>query len=199
MTSTHEEHASWTFVDLCLFLGAILPCYLMGFFLVRIGQAVAPATFASNAVRTLVFQTAIYGFLLGTLYVLVSVRHEQSLSRSLSWTLAFRGAWLCLAAVPLLTIGLLALGALLKAPEVTNPVEQLISGRGSLLTVALFATILRALVRGTVFSRFPVRNLSNEISGLGRRSRYPRLRSRCCMGKNTNGRGRPCWRSSWRG
>ncbi len=162
LTPTHEEHASWTFVDLCLFLGAILPCYLMGFLLVRIGQAVAPATFASNAVRALVFQTAIYAFLLGTLYVLVSVRHGRELWKSLGWTLRFRGAWICVVAAPLLAISVSALGVIFHAPGI-NPVENLISGRVSRLFVAIFITILGPLFEELFFRGFLFAILQRDL------------------------------------
>jgi uncharacterized protein len=154
MAPTHEEHASWTFVDLALFLGAILPCYLLGFMLVWVGQKLAPASFASNAVRALVFQTAIYGFLLGTLYVLVSVRHGQALWRSLGWTVPFRGAWICAVVAPILAIAISAVGSLLHAPAILNPVENLISGRASLFIVALFATVLGPLFEELFFRGF---------------------------------------------
>jgi membrane protease YdiL (CAAX protease family) len=74
--------------------------------------------------------------------------------RSLGWTLAFRGAWLCLLAAPFLAFGLAALGALSRAPAIPNPVENLISGRVSMLIAALFATILGPLFEELFFRGF---------------------------------------------
>src|ERR1051325_4316732 len=125
MTPSREDQASWTFEDLGLFLGAIVPCYLLGALLVYVGKALAPGAFASEAVRTLVFQCSIYALMLATLYTLATVRHDQPLWPSLGWTLAFRGAWWCLAAAPILAFGLAALGALLRAPAVPTPVDNL--------------------------------------------------------------------------
>jgi hypothetical protein len=62
-----ESQAFWSFEDLALFLGAILPAWLVGSLLVRFGQTLAPAAFSSAAVRTLAFQTTIYALLIGAL------------------------------------------------------------------------------------------------------------------------------------
>jgi membrane protease YdiL (CAAX protease family) len=153
MTPSREDQSSWDFADLGLFLGAILPSFLVGWMLTWIGRTVAPATFANNAVRALVLQISIYAVLLGTLYVLVSVRHGQPLWRSLNWTLHFRGAWICLGVAPLLAIGISSLGAVLHAPAI-NPVENLISGRVSLVIVGLLVTILGPLFEELFFRGF---------------------------------------------
>jgi len=159
MTPSPEEQAPWTFEDLGLFLGAIVPCYLLGALLLYAGKKLAPVAFGSEAVQTLVFQCSIYALMLGTLYALANVRHDQPLWRSLGWTLAFRGAWWCLAAAPLLAFGVSALAALLRAPAIPTPVENLISGRLSLMIVGFFATVLgpffeELLFRGFLFGLF---------------------------------------------
>src|SRR5258708_1866489 len=107
MPATHErdpfERGSfWSFEDLALFLGAIVPALVGGIILVRVGRAIAPGPFSSEAVQTLVFQSAIYAVLASALYVLVAVRYGRPLWRSLGFTLQFRGAWWCLAAAPVL-------------------------------------------------------------------------------------------------
>jgi membrane protease YdiL (CAAX protease family) len=154
MFPSPENQDSWDFTDLGLFLGAILPCYVLGALPVYLGKALAPDAFASEGVRTLVSQCSIYALMLGTLYALATVRHDQPFWRSLGFTLAFRGAWLCLVAAPFLAIGLAALGALSRAPMIPNPVENLISGRVSLLIAALFATILGPLFEELFFRGF---------------------------------------------
>jgi len=154
VTPSPEHQDSWDFTDLGLFLGAIVPCYLIGALLVYAGKAVAPGAFASEGVRTLVFQCALYALMLGALFALATVRHDQPLWRSLGWTLAFRGAWLCLAVSPFLAFGLAALGALTRAPLIPNPVENLISGRVSMFIAAVFATILGPLFEELFFRGF---------------------------------------------
>ena len=65
MTPSRDSGAFWSFEDLALFLGAILPAWLMGALFVRFGQSLAPGAFSSSAVRTLAFQCSIYALLIG--------------------------------------------------------------------------------------------------------------------------------------
>src|SRR5579862_7436179 len=152
--SVSDTGTAWTFEDLALFLGAIIPAYIVSMLVMIMGRALAPGIFSSTAIQTLVFQGSIYGLLLLTLYVLISVRHDQPLWRSLGWTLAFRGAWVCVAAAPFLAIGISALGALLRAPAIPTPVQRLISDRVSLAIVALFATALGPVFEELLFRGF---------------------------------------------
>jgi hypothetical protein len=137
-TPAPEGDAFWGFEDLGLFLGALLPAFLVGMILVRAGRLAAPRTFASEAVQALVFQAAIYLVLAG----------------ALGWTFHFRGAWLYLAVAPVLAISVSALAALLHARDVPTPVESLITSRASLVAVLLFAALVGPVFEELVFRGF---------------------------------------------
>jgi uncharacterized protein len=149
-----EGKAFWGFEDLGLFLGALLPAFLGGAILVRVGRLLAPRTFASEAVRALVFQGAIYAVLALALYLLLAVGHGRPMWRSLGWTLEFRGAWMCLGGAPLLALAVSALAAMLRAPDVPTPVESLITSRASLVAVLLFAALAGPVFEELVFRGF---------------------------------------------
>jgi membrane protease YdiL (CAAX protease family) len=144
----------WSFEDLALFLGAILPAVMGGVIVVRVGRAIAPRAFLSEAVQTLVFQSAIYVLLAGALYMLLAVRHRRPMWKSLGWTTQFRGAWWCLAGAPVLAVAISAAGALLHAPDIPTPVESLITSRASLAAVLVFATLFGPLFEELVFRGF---------------------------------------------
>src|SRR3981081_1561024 len=114
------ERSPWSFEDLGLMLGAVLPSLLVGVVVVRAGRAVSPQAFKSEAVSTLVYQCVFYAALLAALYLITLMRYRQPFWRALGWPFAFRGAWVCVLAAPLLAIGLSALGVLLRTPEIVN-------------------------------------------------------------------------------
>ena len=165
MTPSRETRAFWSFEDLALFLSAILPAWLAGMLLVQFGQALAPAAFSNNAVRALVFQGVIYALLIGALYMLIAFRYRRPLWQSMGWVTPERGAWWCVFGGPALAIALSALGEAMRAPAIPTPVEDLISGRGSLLLVAFFAVVLGPLFEELLFRGFllPLLQLSLGI------------------------------------
>lgn len=154
MTPSRDSGAFWSFEDLALFLGAVLPSWLVGVLLVQFGQSLAPVAFANTAVRTLAFQSAIYALLIGALYMVITFRYRRPLWQSLGWVVPERGAWWCVFGGPALAIGLSALGVVLRAPAIPTPVEGLISGRGSLWLVAFFAVVLGPLFEELLFRGF---------------------------------------------
>jgi membrane protease YdiL (CAAX protease family) len=154
MTQPREGRAFWGFEDLALFLGAILPAWMLGALLTRFGQAMAPAAFSNNAVRQLAFQSAIYALLIGALYMVISFRYRKPLWQSMGWVAPERGKWWCIFGGPALAIGLSILGVVLRAPAVPTPVDSLISGRASLALVAVFAVVLAPLFEELLFRGF---------------------------------------------
>src|SRR4029077_16058062 len=119
----------WDYLDLALFLGAILPSLALAAVLLRTTRMVAPAFFGSDAVRTLVFQSFMYVFLVGALYLVVAWRYGEPFLTSLGWTFPLQAALLVLVAGPALTIALSALGVLLRAPLDSSQIEVLIKSR----------------------------------------------------------------------
>lgn len=152
--SGRDDDAFWTFEDLGLFLGALLPAFLLGLVLVRGGRLLAPQAFATEAVQALVFQSAIYIVLGLALYLLLAVRYGQPMWRSLGWNMRFRGAWLYLWSAPVLAIGVSALATALHAGDVPTPIENLITSRGSLIAVLLFAALIGPVFEELVFRGF---------------------------------------------
>ena len=125
----------WSYEDLALLLAAILPCGIVALLLPRLFGV------TSKGGGTLIIQSAFFGLLLTVLYLLVSKRYQQPFWRSMAWSWPVPGWLWCVVGGPILTFVVSALGALLHAPEVPDPVKQLITGRASLLIVMLFAVV----------------------------------------------------------
>ena len=153
MTPAGDEYPFWGYEDLALFLGAVLPSVGLAVLVVRI------ARLTSKAATTLVYQSLIYVLLLAVLYLLIAQRYDRPFWRSLRWTSGFRGAWLCVIGGPALVIVSLALELALHEPFVPSPIEDLITGRVSLVIAMIFVTILgpvweELLFRGFLFPLF---------------------------------------------
>jgi hypothetical protein len=154
MTASRDSRAFWGFEDLALFLGAVLPAWLVGTLVLRFGRALAPGAFSNNAVRALVFQSAIYALLVGAMYMVITFRYGRPFWKSMGWVAPERGAWWCVFGGPALAGGLSVLGVILHTPTIPTPVESLISGRGSLVLVAFFAVVLGPLFEELLFRGF---------------------------------------------
>jgi uncharacterized protein len=154
MTASTENQAFWGFDDLGLFLGSLLPIYLLASLVLRLGETLVPSAFAREGVRLLAFQGALYVLILASLYLVIKTRYGKPLWSSLGWTLRFRGAWVCVIAAPLLALGISALGEVLRAPLIPNPAERLVAGQASLIAVAVFSSIAGPLFEELIFRGF---------------------------------------------
>lgn len=149
MTNEPEARAYpfWTYEDLGLFIGSIIPVFLLSMLIVQF------VPLPGGAVRAMAYQSLIYALLLGVLYLLVAWRYEQPFWRSLGWTV-FRLPFLCAAVGPVLAITTSTLGVLMKAPPDPSPIEDLISDRRSLFVMMLFLTVFGPVFEELVFRGF---------------------------------------------
>lgn len=144
----------WGYRDLALFLSAVLPSLALAAMLSRASRMVAPGWFFSDAVRTLVFQSFMYVFLLGALYLVVAWRYGEPFLTSLGWTFPIPRAFLVLTAGPALAVALSALGVILRAPQDSSQIEILIKSRASLAAIILFGVVLAPIVEEMLFRGF---------------------------------------------
>jgi len=149
MTSAPEprEYPFWTYEDLGLFIGSVIPVFLLAILAVQV------LPMHGGAVQALAYQSLIYLLLLGVLYLLVAWRYHQPFWQSLGWT-AFRVPFLCAAVGPVLAITTSVVGVLIKAPPTPSPIEDLISDRRSLFVMMLFLTIFGPVFEELVFRGF---------------------------------------------
>jgi len=135
-------------------LGAVLPSWALAFLLSQASRSLAPRLFSSDAVKTLVFQSFMYVFLVGSLYLVIALRYHAPFWRSLGWTFPIPRAFLLVVAGPLLAIALSALGVLLHAPMDGSQIEILIKSRASLAAIILFGVFLAPIFEEMLFRGF---------------------------------------------
>lgn len=142
-----RESPFWTYEDLGLFVGSVIPVFLLAWGIVRV------IPLPKGAVGAMVYQSLIYALMLGVLYIVVAWRYARPFWASLGWT-TFRLPFLCAAVGPALAIGTSALGVALKAPDLPSPVEGLISDRRSLFIMMLFLTVFGPVFEELIFRGF---------------------------------------------
>jgi membrane protease YdiL (CAAX protease family) len=143
-----DQTPFWSYEDLAFLVAAILPSIFAGSLLVRLLGV------TSKGAQTLVFQSSLIALLLAVLYFLVSWRYEMPFWESMGWSLPFRGAWWCLLGGPFLAIGGSVLGVILRAPEMPDPIKDLITNRLSLVIVMIFVVGLGPLYEELFFRGF---------------------------------------------
>ena len=156
-----ESSAFWSYEDLVLFLGAIIPSGVLGIALVR------ALHITSTPARTLLLQSLLYLALLGTLYLLIAVRYRRPFWRSLGWIFPERGFVGWLLAGSGLAILISVLGAALKAPQIKDPIRGLITNPASLIVVLLFLTVLGPIFEELVFRGFLFPLLARTFGAAG--------------------------------
>lgn len=145
--SDSRENPFWTYEDLALFVGSLLPCAA---FAVALGRVV---TFPEKGVQAIWTQFVFYLLALGVLYILISRRYGRPLWQSLGYHFRFRGAWGTIIAGPALAIALSLFGSALHAPDTSN-IPKLITDRASLIAVLIFAVLIGPVFEELVFRGF---------------------------------------------
>jgi uncharacterized protein len=142
-----REYPVWTYEDLGLLLGSVIPVFLLSWIVIRF------VPLPAGAVQAMIYQSLSYALLLGMLYLLVAWRYQQPFWRSLGW-ISFRWPFLYAAAGPLLAIGTSFLGVFLKAPPLPSPIEDLVTDRRSLVIMMLFLTVFGPVFEELIFRGF---------------------------------------------
>jgi membrane protease YdiL (CAAX protease family) len=160
MTPEHEN-PFWSYEDLALFAGGLLPCVALAFAVISLIH------FPSRGTQDVAFQFLFYALAFGVLYLLVARRYDRPLWRSLGYTFEFRGALVYAMAGPVLAISLGMLGYVLKTPAV-SPIPNLITDRSSLIAVLIFAVLVGPIFEELVFRGFLFPLIARSLgSGIG--------------------------------
>jgi membrane protease YdiL (CAAX protease family) len=153
----------WGYEDLALFASAILPSVALAALLLRTTRAMAPRFFAGDTATTLAFQSFMYAFLMGALYLLISFRYRRPFWSSIGWTFPIPRAPRLVVLGVALAIGLSSLGVLLHAPLMHSPIEDMITSRASLAIVMLFGVLLAPLFEEILFRGFLLPLLARSL------------------------------------
>jgi membrane protease YdiL (CAAX protease family) len=142
-----EPYPFWGYGDLAMFIGALLPSFLVAISCIAVFRKFASA---GRPIETIVFQTLLYILIVAALYMIVAVRYGKSFAESFR----LRGGFGYLFLGPLISIAVGALALRLGAPSVPSPVDMLMAGKRSIAIVGAIVVILGPMVEELVFRGF---------------------------------------------
>ena len=144
----------WGYGDVALFIGAVLPSFVLAALLLRIARAIAPGHIVSATWKSFLFQGFAYAFLIGALYLVVAWRHREPFLRSLAWRFPIPRAFALVMAGPVVALALAASAVFLGLPQQTSELEELLSGRRALAAWTLWGVIVAPAFEELVFRGF---------------------------------------------
>ena len=148
-----EETAYWTYQDLALFILMALPSLVLATLLAGLLKSYFGVP-TGRAAFLLLAQFTGYGFWFACLFLLLKTRYDRPFWKSLGWVTPRWNIFSTAFLGPMLAIGIVVLGVLLKTPDIEMPIKDLLSDWTSVILVGLFATTLGPLCEELAFRGF---------------------------------------------
>jgi membrane protease YdiL (CAAX protease family) len=143
----------WSWFDFAVFAGAVLPCTLLGYGIVKGLQWALHWTPPSEALIPLVAQTLGYLLLFGVLSLMFRL-YERPFWRSLGFTTLPLPAWWIVTAGLATALSVSLLGNLIGTPNTENDITKLMKDPLSLALMAVFGIFIAPLCEELVFRGF---------------------------------------------
>jgi membrane protease YdiL (CAAX protease family) len=144
-------HVFWTYEDLVLFGGALLPAIILG----SVCGAAAKAVFGvGRGVEGFIMQFAAYCCWFAALQSILFIRYEKPLWDSLGWNPSWRRIVTSFGFGLLVSAGLIFISAFLDKPPEDSPMAELLSNETTLILVGLFSATLGPLCEELAFRGF---------------------------------------------
>jgi membrane protease YdiL (CAAX protease family) len=161
--AVEETRPFWGWDDVLLFAGGVLPAILLATLLQKGGLIVLPAFFKSRLVQMLTVQSLFYILLMTVLWLIISVRHGRPFWSALDWRFPFQGVFFAFTLGPMIALSVGVLGVAFKAPRITMPFEDAVTGTASIILMGLFVAILGPVFEELVFRGFLLPLLERSI------------------------------------
>jgi len=149
-----ERYPFWTYVDLLLIAGLTLPCMALGILLVR-GLFWLLRLHPSLAVAELLpAQLLGYAFVFAAIAVMFRLQYGKPFWRSLGWA-TFRPplTWIVTCGIGT-AVAVAIAAALLKTPQTSNPMTDMMQDRTSLILLAVFGVAIAPVAEELAFRGF---------------------------------------------
>lgn len=149
-----EREAFWTYVDLLLIVFLTLPCMALGLLVVR------GAMWVMHSHSTLAVAELLPAQLLGYLMVFTAIaimfraQYGKPFWRSLGWKASGVPAGALALAGVSTAVAVAIAASLLKAPETSNPMTEMMQDRTSLILMAIFGVAIAPLAEELAFRGF---------------------------------------------
>jgi membrane protease YdiL (CAAX protease family) len=146
-----ERDPFWGYTDVLMFLGMLLPCFLIAFWLLPKVAGLDPLTHAWQIVPE---QLVFYALLLAVLAACFRLQYDRPLLRSLAWVpMKVPPAWPFVAGM-LTAIAVSLIGFLIQIPTTENPMTKLLQDPAAVIPIAVFGVTVAPVVEELLFRGF---------------------------------------------
>jgi membrane protease YdiL (CAAX protease family) len=143
----------WDWHDAALFVALAVPCLLLSVALSR-GFFLLLPTPPGETIRLFTAQFLAYLLWFSALWLMLKTRYDRPFWRSLGWNVPWPGMSWCIVFGPTVAFTVAILGVVLQTPVIENPIQRMMSDRGSAVLVGFFATTLGPLAEELIFRGF---------------------------------------------
>ena len=144
----------WTYWDALVLAGLSIPLLLLSVGLVGVPTWLLGWRPPARALPLLLSQFLFYLLWLASLYAWMKAHYRRPFWRSLAWVRSEHGWGNCFAWGVVTALGVIALGGILRPPQVDMPLTELLRDRASLVWVGGFAITLGPLWEELAFRGF---------------------------------------------
>ncbi len=138
----------WDYSDLALFIGLVLPSLLVTALAAKLLES------APKAVSLIVAQSVMYLVLFAGLYAILWIRHGQPVWEGLGFINSPVAHWKAALLGIALAFSLSGLGVLLRTPQMTDPMKDLLDGNLAVAVVGVAATTVMPVCEELAFRGF---------------------------------------------
>ncbi len=152
--SLPEPYPFWTYLDLLLIAGMTVPCMALGILLVQGVFWLLHAHAALIVTELLPAQILGYAFVFAAITVMFRTQYGKPFWRSLAWApsrLSF--SWIAISGV-VTAVGVAIAASLLKTPQTSNPMTDMMQDRTSLILLAVFGIAIAPVAEELAFRGF---------------------------------------------
>jgi membrane protease YdiL (CAAX protease family) len=146
----HEGHPVWSYEDLGILLGAVLPCLVLSALAAKLIGLVVP----QKGVVTALSQMLIYGGVTGSLYMILQKRYDLEFWQAMEWRVPWHRMALTALLGPSLALGMAFLALALRTPQETMVLDSLMQDRLSVIAIGLAATTIGPVFEELIFRGF---------------------------------------------
>ncbi|HWC97186.1 MAG TPA: CPBP family intramembrane glutamic endopeptidase [Candidatus Sulfopaludibacter sp.] len=149
-----ERYPFWTYTDLLLVAGMTLPCMAFGILLVKgvlLGLRLHPKLMV---VELLPAQLLGYIFIVVTMTVMFRIQYDHGFWQSLAWRPSRVPVfWIVISGIAT-AVGVAMAASLLKTPQTSNPMTDMMQDRTSLILLAIFGIGIAPVAEELAFRGF---------------------------------------------
>jgi membrane protease YdiL (CAAX protease family) len=148
-----EPEAFWRYTDVLVFAGLSVPAMLAGVGLVK-ALIVLFQLHISRAAEAIAMQFAGYAFVFLVLLLILRVQYDRPFWRSLAWRpIPLAPVWVFLAGW-LTAFAVAGAAALIRTPNTSNPLTELMPDRASMILIGIFGVTLGPIAEELIFRGF---------------------------------------------